>query len=271
MNNLIKAGRIAYAICIAGMGLQQFQYKWVRPVIAAAWPKWVQSPVVAYITGAALIAAAIIIIVSKQAKQTAVMLGYGLLFLFIVNQLPFQFLIVPDSFIIGTWTNNLKELALAGGAFIIASAYDVLPGQRSSLLLPPSKTLLTTGRLFFSITLVVFGADHFVYRDFVAGLVPAWMPGHLFWTYFAGIALIGSGISLMLNLKLIPVGFLLGAMLFLWLVLLHIPRAIADPVTGNGNEITSVFQALGFSGMAFTIAAVKTLWGKPAITEMDKW
>jgi hypothetical protein len=119
--------------------------------------------------------------------------------------------------------------------------------------------------------MIVFGIDHFLYTDFVAGLVPVWMPGHLFWTYVAGVALIGSGISLMLNIKLVTVSLLLGSMLFLWLVLLHIPRAIADPLSGKGNEVTSVFEALGFSGMAFMIGAVSLLQRKPVITETDKW
>jgi len=43
-------------------------------------------------------------------------------------------------------------------------------------------------------------------------------------------------------------------MIFLWFILLHIPRAIADPYIEKGNEITSVFESLGFSGIAFLIA-----------------
>ena len=271
MNKLIQAGRIAYAICIAGIGIQQFQYKWVRPVIAQAWPTWLQTADVAYVTGAALIVAAVIIIMSKEAKQTAFLLGCGFLFLFIVNQVPFQLFITPYAFSFGLWTDNLKELTLAGGAFVVASSYYVAPQQNSMPLSAASKTLLAACRVFFGITLVVFGIDHFLYTDFVAGLVPAWMPGHLFWTYTAGVALIGSGISLMLNIKLITVSLLLGSMLFLWLILLHIPRAVADPLSGKGNEVTSVFEALGFSGMAFMIAAVSILLRKPVITDMDKW
>ncbi len=47
---------------------------------------------------------------------------------------------------------------------------------------------------------------------------------------------------------------LLGIMLFIWFVILHIPRAIADPNIDKGNEVTSVFEALAFSGVAFLIA-----------------
>ena len=56
------------------------------------------------------------------------------------------------------------------------------------------------------------------------------------------------------KIKLKVVGMLLGTMIFLWFVFLHIPRAIADPFVGKGNEVTSAFEALGFSGIAFVLA-----------------
>jgi hypothetical protein len=45
-------------------------------------------------------------------------------------------------------------------------------------------------------------------------------------------------------------------MMFLWVFLLHIPRAIADPRGSLGNEWTSVFEALAYSGVAFILAAL---------------
>jgi hypothetical protein len=41
-------------------------------------------------------------------------------------------------------------------------------------------------------------------------------------------------------------------MIFLWVILLHIPRAAAD--LRNTNEMTAVFEALAFSGAAFLVA-----------------
>jgi len=58
------------------------------------------------------------------------------------------------------------------------------------------------------------------------------------------------------------VALLLGLMLFFWVFMLHIPRAIADPHSGNGNEWASVFEALAFSGIAFLIAGKNTRFDK---------
>ena len=78
----------------------------------------------------------------------------------------------------------------------------------------------------------------------------------MFWTYFAAVALIGSGVSLITKIKISLVSLLMGIMIFIWLLILHIPRAVATPELDNGNEITSVFQALAFSGVGFVLASV---------------
>jgi hypothetical protein len=112
------------------------------------------------------------------------------------------------------------------------------------------------GRFFLPITAIVFGIDHFLYRDFVAALVPSWIPGAVFWTYFAGVALIAAGAGMILRIQAQLASLMLGIMIFLWLLFLHIPRAIADPHSAKGNEWTSVFEALAFSGIAFILAAL---------------
>ena len=115
----------------------------------------------------------------------------------------------------------------------------------------------------------IFGIDHFFYTEFVAALVPSWMPDHIFWTYFAAVALIGSGVAIIIKIRLRPIALLLSVMLFLWLILLHIPRAIADPHVNDGNEITSVFEALAFSGIALGIdRVVMLLAGETSIREV---
>jgi uncharacterized membrane protein len=112
----------------------------------------------------------------------------------------------------------------------------------------------SAGEIFLAIMYVIFGIDHFLYAEFVKTLVPTWIPGNLFWTYLAGIALIGSGLAIAFNIKKRLVALLLGGMLLIWLLVLHIPRAINHPPGDNGNELTSVFQCLGLSGVAFLIA-----------------
>src|SRR5882757_5090041 len=246
MEKFLKAARSFYGIAMIGLGIQQFYFADLLPVIFSPWPHMMGVPVWAYIIGAILIAAGIAIIFEIKARIVSLFLGSMFLVLCCFSHLPYEIIVDPYSNHLGVWTNALKELALAGGAFIIAGSFAAQANNNYSI----SKI----GSIFFSIMLTCFGIDHFLYPDFVAPLVPAWMPGHIFWTYFAAVALIGSGTAIILNIKVRLIASLLGIMLFLWLVMLHIPRAIAAPVANKGNELTSVFEALAFSGIAFLIA-----------------
>jgi len=85
-------------------------------------------------------------------------------------------------------------------------------------------------------------------------MVPSWIPHPIFWTYLAGIGLLGSGISIILKIKTRFIAALLGIIIFIWFAILHIPETIASSYGNLGDEITSTFLALAYSGMAFVIA-----------------
>jgi len=257
MMNLTRFARAFYGLGIAGMGVQQFIYSEFRPVFISSWPSTIPGQSTwAYAVGAALIIAGLFIAVGKNARIVAVAVALLLLFLFLFFHLTDQVKAFRQlhSFdlatILGPWINPLKELALSGGAFIIAASFATGRLNRADTI------LLMTGRIFFSIMLITFGISHFVYTKFVVTIVPGWIPLPLFWTYFGAIALIGAGVCILLTIKTRLVSLLLGLMLFLWFAMLHIPRAIKYPALGKGNELTSVFQALAFCGVAFTLAYI---------------
>ena len=257
MEKLIKAGRVFYGVMIATLGIQQIFYADFRPVIFPAW--LITMPglaFLAYFTSIVLIIAGLAIIFEKRAREVSLSLGGIFLLLLFLGQVPYELIADPYSNHLGVWSNPLKELVLAGGAFAVAGSFpvDEVGDGKRSLGISVLEKLIPFCGVFVSITMILFGIDHFLYAEFVSKLVPAWIPGQLFWTYFAGVALIGSGVAIILKIKLKLVALLLGAMIFLWFIFLHIPRAIADPYGDKGNELTSVFEALGFSGIAFVIA-----------------
>lgn len=260
MKNFAKYGRFFYGIGVGCIGIQQFIYADFRPVIMPAWPAWMHSsPIYAYIFGLVLFVAGILIFAGKKVKTISLLLGGLFLLFFIVAQTPFVlFVDIYSPKHLGLWTNPLKELAFSGGAFAIAGlfSYGKFHRENKNGVLRFLEKLIPLGRIFFSIMMIAFGLDHFYYADSVATLVPSWIPGHIFWTYFAAVALIGGGVAIFLKIKLKQVAILTGIMIFLWLIVLHIPRAIADPYMDKGNEVTSVFEALAFSGIAFIIAAM---------------
>jgi hypothetical protein len=64
------------------------------------------------------------------------------------------------------------------------------------------------------------------------------------------LALIGSGIAIILKIRVKVIGLLFGTMICLWFILLHIPKVITESFTDKGSELTSAFTALAFSGIA---------------------
>jgi uncharacterized membrane protein len=115
----------------------------------------------------------------------------------------------------------------------------------------------TAGRIFVSISLAVFGVQHFIYGGFVATLVPAFMPGRLFWAYFVGVAFVAAAIGILTRMLARPAATMLGVMFFLFVVLLHIPRIIGN--SSDGNEWTSGFVALAMCGGSWILASAAPL------------
>lgn len=54
---------------------------------------------------------------------------------------------------------------------------------------------LVLGPVFEGVALAIFAAEHFLAARDLAGIVPRWLPGAMFWTYFVGVALLAAAIS----------------------------------------------------------------------------
>lgn len=262
METLSKAGQWAFAICLIGLAGQQLYYSDLRPVFVPAWGNPIPGhAILAYLFSIILIAAAATLLAQKAIRPAMLLLGALLLALFLFSFVPFELFVDPNGNQIGAWNNALKDLSISGWAFIAAAAHPANPKTAAYPAHPADpkpgaypRLLLPMGRLFFSIMMIIFGIEHFLFAQGVKTLVPSWIPGNLFWTYFAGVALIGSGLSIILGIKVKLVATLTGIMVFIWFLILHIPRAIIAPVTDKGNELSSVFESLGVSGIAFVIA-----------------
>ena len=254
MKYLNFCGRIFYGLGITGLGVLHFLYPGFRPVILPIPPEaTAHLSILVYLTGTFLVVAGLAITFDKWTKKISLLLAVVLLLLFVFGHLPNRLTNMIN--VLGAWTDALKLLSLSGGAFIVVATYDDILDSKFFYTLDRISFL---GKYFFGIMLVLFGIDHFLYFDFVKTLVPLWIPGNVFWTYVGGIALIGSGLAIIINYKIKTVAFLLGAMLFLWLILLHIPRAVIMDTSKDPNEIVSVFECLAFSGMAFLLCFNKS-------------
>lgn len=111
------------------------------------------------------------------------------------------------------------------------------------------------GPLFLALPMGVFGTDHFITADFVATLVPRWIPFHLFWAYFVGAALIAAALSIILEKYSVLAATLLSAMLFSFVLLMHVPNLATD--VRDRFALAVLLRDLSFSAGALACAAAR--------------
>ena len=237
--NLSGMGRIFYGIAIAAMGLLTIYYRRLPYMMIPPKHHWLSDHVIwVYLSGALLLLAGICIVLEKKVRQVSLLLGTVLLLIFFFYFIPYELMLSSDYKHFGDWENAAKELSLAGGALVIA-------GRR----------LIPFGVILFALTIISYSIDHFLYAKQAVDYVPSWVPYHLFWLYFTGAALFCSGIAILFNIQRRLAATLLGIMIFIWIIILHIPYALSAPLAENEGEITSAFLALAYCGIAFAIAS----------------
>jgi uncharacterized membrane protein len=118
---------------------------------------------------------------------------------------------------------------------------------------------IALGPLFIAVPMVIFGAEHFTAATILAGMVPGWIPGHMFWALFVGTCLVASALSIAAQKYAWLAAALLGFMIFLFVVLIHIPNLVSAP---HSRILWVVaLRDLAFAGGAFSVsAAQKDAW-----------
>src|SRR5436305_981345 len=124
MNPLVKAGRLFYGLALAGIGIQHFIFPVFQPLVFPSFPGLPVLRVLTALAGTLLVVCGLLIAFRSEARKISLALAVLFLLVFFFGHLPYQFIVEPNSKIhLGLWTSALKELALAGGAFIIAASY----------------------------------------------------------------------------------------------------------------------------------------------------
>jgi uncharacterized membrane protein YphA (DoxX/SURF4 family) len=113
--------------------------------------------------------------------------------------------------------------------------------------------VLAVGRPFFATAMAAFGLQQLLYGDFVPGplIAPAWVPWRGLWAWASGLALTAGAIGV-LTRKARPAAVLLAVLLFVCVLVFHLPAPLA--ILYDGIARTRAFEALSLGGIALLVA-----------------
>lgn len=233
------AGRTLLGLGALGLGVISLLYA----DFAITWqpvPEWVpMRAVLAYASGVSLTVAGVALVANRGAWIAAAFIAAFLSFWGIVLQAPK--LIAGEA---AAWLAPAEILAVAAGAWTLWVGASQTAFRARAVQL---------GTTFFGLMLPIFGVAHFIYIDFTASMIPEWIPYRVFWAWFTGAGHIAAGLAIVLGV--IPrIGSLLLALMFSSFVLLvHMPRVIAN--ADNRTEWHLLSTALLLTGAAWIVAS----------------
>lgn len=241
MNNLLRCGRIIYAVGITALGILCFVAK---DFIVGRPPKWAAdidvNPMLGYITGGIIIIAAIAILINKRPVLAALLIA---VLIFLLSALRHFTHFMDD------WANMYKTLALFGGTLIIAASFLTKAEHNNQ-----RKIFILLGCICLAAFFIAAGYAHFKYADFVKALIPSFVPFHEFFTYFTAICMFAGAAGILIPQTRRLAALLSGIMILGWFLLLHIPRFLAD--TNNVSDRLGVFESFTFVGIFFVLSAL---------------
>lgn len=154
------------------------------------------------------------------------------------------------------WYGSCEALTYLAAAWIL---YAVLRWQSRGLVMPiVSKRAVRAAQVLFGLTCVFYGWSHFVYADYTASMVPAWLPGRLGLAYFTGLAHLAAGVAIIAGLLPRLAAILEAIMMSLFGLLVWVPSYLAQPrppwATPPQNQWAELLGTLMLAASAWIVA-----------------
>lgn len=266
LDKLIALAFVFYASPLAVFGAEHLTD--AREIMQLI-PVWMPARLFwAYFVGVALIAAGLAIS-AKKCLRLAGSLTALMFFLFVaMMHVPGVVSSPHDRFGLAV---AFRDLSFGAGALALAGA--MTPGSSSDRSRGRLNLAITIARIFIAVTLIVYGAEHFLHLGYAPGVplqkvTPAWVPLPHFWSCLTGAIEVIAGIAILINQYTRDASALAGLgivllTLFLYVPLLVMARGSGDIVVG----LNYVFDTLLYGGELLLLAmAVSPDWRQGSFT-----
>ena len=215
-------------------------------------PAWVPARLFwAYFVGVALFAAAASLVLRKQVRLSASLLGVMFVLFVLMMHVPNAAGHPGDRF---PWTVALRDLAFGGGALAFAATLG--EGEHAH----GRSRLASIGRALVTVPLLFFAIEHFLHPEFAPGvplqkLTPVWFPVRVLWGYLTGTALLAAAGAMLVDRYARAAASWLGLLFLLLTLFLYVPILAAATQSPESFEgLNYVADALLFAGTLLLLA-----------------
>ena len=186
---IASTGRAIFAVTMIGLGIIGL----VRRDFVALWnpaPQVSAGGLIVSLVSLISLAAGIGLLIVRMASAAARLLVATFFLWLLLFRLP-NFLFVPA--FAACW--SVFPLTVMLSAAWVLYVWLATDWDRNHLSFVIGSNGLHIARSLYGLSLIFFGAAHFIDVKDTVSLIPNWLPGHLFWAYFTGCAFIAAGIA----------------------------------------------------------------------------
>jgi uncharacterized membrane protein len=254
LDKLVLLGSLFYAAPIAAFGTEHFtQTKGIASIV----PQWIPWHYFwAYLVGACFIAAGFSLATRIEARLAASLLALTF-FLFVVLMDAPGWAHDPRNRFAAALT--LRELSFSGGALALAISLTPQWRERGTHL------LATVARYFIAIPVLFYSVEQFLHARHVPAIplelvTPAWIWGHVVWTYLAAAVFAVTGIMLLIGKRTRAAATWLGLTVLFVELVVYVPIAIAERSSLEG--LNYLADTLMYCGAVLMLAGAMPQEGK---------
>ncbi len=244
-----KLGTILFGIGLGGLGILSLIYC----DFAMVWqpvPDWVPwRGFLACASGILLLAGGLGSLIGRTRTKAILVLTAFVFSWLLLLQVPRVVSHVSDE---GMWLGFGECLLLCSGGWALFVSSAVAEGRNWGRFASGDGGL-RLARWLFGASLPLIGLSHFVYAAATASMIPAWIPGRLFFAYLTGSGHIAAGVGILLGIFPAMAATLEASMITLFVLLLHFPGVCTQP--RDRLQWTMLLVATSYAGAAWGVAA----------------